>query len=86
MSPAFILVEYKGGTMYTDINFKTKKALKDAVKAGRKLTYFQPNSDITGVRAPENGTIFLEGPHYPKPHSWYAQAEVKDGVIVRIVR
>ena len=72
--------------MYTDINFKTKKALKDAVKAGRKVMYFQPNSDVTGRAAPLNGTVYLEGPHYPKPHTWYAQAEVKDGVIVRIVR
>lgn len=72
--------------MYTDINFKTKKALKEAVKAGRRLTYFQPNADLTGHTAPVNGTVYLEGPHYPAPHSWYAQAEVKDGVIVRIVR
>lgn len=70
--------------MYTDINFKTKKQLKDALKAGRKLTYYQPNADLTGVRAPENGTIFLEGPHYPAAHTWYAQATVKDGVIVKV--
>jgi hypothetical protein len=72
--------------MYTDINFKTKKALKDAVKAGKQLTYFQPNGDVTGREAPLNGTIYLEGPHYPAPHTWYAQAEVKDGVIVKIKR
>jgi hypothetical protein len=72
--------------MYTEINFKTKKALKDAVKAGKRLGYFQPNSDVTGREAPQNGTIYLEGPHYPAPHTWYAQAEVKDGVIVKIKR
>ena len=70
--------------MYTDINFKTKKQLKDALKAGRKLTYYQPNADLTGARAPENGTIFLEGPHSPAAHTWYARAEVKDGVIVKV--
>lgn len=72
--------------MYTDINFKTKKQLKDAVKAGRKLTYYQPNADITGFQAPLNGTIYLEGPHYPAPHTWYAQAKVENGIIVKIVR
>ena len=72
--------------MYTDINFKTKKALRDAVKAGREVTYFQPNSDVTGREAPRNGRVFLEGPHYPKPHTWYAEAEAKDGLIVRIVK
>ena len=28
--------------MYTDINFKTKKALKEAVAAGKEVTTFQP--------------------------------------------
>jgi hypothetical protein len=49
--------------MYTSINFKTKKKLKEAVK---------------------NGTVTLEGPHYPEPHRWYAQAELKEGVIVKV--
>jgi hypothetical protein len=29
-----------------------------------------------------NGSVSLEGPHYPKPHSWYASAIVKNGAIV----
>jgi hypothetical protein len=62
---------------YTDVNFKTKKALKEAVKAG----------DIIGVYSPgpfpcvTEGTVSLEGPHYPKPHTWYATAVVKGGYI-----
>ncbi len=66
--------------MYTSKNFKSKKALKDAVKAGEKVTLFAP-----GLGAPkENGTEYVEGPHYPEPHKWYAQVTVKDGVVVAV--
>ncbi len=68
--------------MYTDINFRTKKAVKDAVAAGRLLTYHQPGP--FGGNEPKNGTVYLEGPHYPEAHKWYAQATVKDGVIVAV--
>ena len=27
---------------------------------------------------------YLEGPHYPEPHKWYAEVEMKDGVIVKV--
>lgn len=70
--------------MYTTTNFKTKKALKDALASGQRVTYYQPNADITGAVAPLNGRIFLEGPHYPQPHKWYAQATARDGFIVSV--
>lgn len=66
--------------MYTSINYPTKKALKEAVAAGKRVTLFAP-----GLGTPkENGTEFVEGPHYPKPHSWYAQVEMRDGVVVKV--
>ena len=68
--------------MYTHENFKTKKALKEAVSAGSCVTFFQPGP--FGGREPRNGSINLEGPHFPEPHKWYAQAEVKDGIIVEV--
>jgi hypothetical protein len=68
--------------MYTSINFKTKKALKDAVAAGQKISVYQPGP--FGGREPTDGTVYLEGPHYPQPHKWYAQAELKDGYIVKV--
>lgn len=68
--------------MYTDFNFKTKKALREAVAAGKRVTYYQPGP-FSG-NEPRDGTIYVEGPHYPKPHAWYAQCEVKDGVIVKV--
>ena len=66
--------------MYTVTNFKTKKALKEAVKAGQEVRLFAP-----GLGSPkQNGTEFVEGPHYPQPHSWYAEVEVVDGVVVKV--
>ncbi len=100
--------------MYTDQNFKTKKAFKQAVDAwntaqaniafdkekgaqwlnkgepvtpeqvhrARPVTYYQPGP--FGGNEPQNGKLYFEGPHYPEAHRWYAQAEAKDGVIVKV--
>lgn len=65
---------------YASTNFKTKKALKEAVAAGQKVTVFQPGLGQSVV----NGIESLEGPHYPAPHTWYAQVTVKDGIIVKV--
>lgn len=68
--------------MYTHENFKTKKALKEAVASGKQVTYYQPGP--FGGNETKEGEIFLEGPHYPAPHTWYAQAWVKEGIIVKV--
>lgn len=68
--------------MYTTINFKTKKQLKEAVASGKHVTYYQPGP--FGGNEPLDGTIYVEGPHYPEPHRWYAECKVKDGYIVSI--
>ena len=66
--------------MYTSTNFKTKKALKEAVAAGREVTLFAP-----GLGEPKrDGREYLEGPHYPSPHRWYAQVEMRDGRVVSV--
>jgi hypothetical protein len=70
--------------MYCSPNFKSKKDLKEAVAAGKTVTVFQPNGDMFGITAPENGRVTLEGPHSPLPHRWYAQAELRDGKIVGV--
>ena len=73
--------------MYTDINFKTKKALKEALASGRMVTVYQPgpfgHSNIHSSTL--NGTVTVEGPHFPEPHKWYARVLLKDGAIERIV-
>lgn len=66
--------------MYTTKNFKSKKELKDAIGKGETVTLFSP-----GIGTPkENGTEYVEGPHFPEAHRWYAQVEVKDGKVVKV--
>jgi hypothetical protein len=67
--------------VYTDVNYKTKKALKADVKAGKPVTYFQPGGMFP---APTDGRIVVEGPQYPKPHRWYAECIAKNGLIVSV--
>ena len=69
---------------YSTINFKTKKALKEAVAAGEKVTIFQPGPFASERNQPRNGTAFLEGPHYPEPHRWYAEVTMQDGYVVKV--
>jgi hypothetical protein len=66
---------------YADRNFKTKKALKEAVAAGEKVGIFNPGLGV----APENGTASLEGPHFPAAHTWYARVAVVNGVITKVI-
>ena len=84
---------------YTTINFKTKKALKEAVvnhvaemtsaksvandgSYSEGITAYNPGlgPDLSNF----TGKVSLEGPHYPAPHTWYAQAEMKDGKVVKV--
>ena len=65
---------------YVDPNFKTKKALKEAVANGEQVSVFSPGP----YPAKQNGTEYIEGPHHPKPHTWYAQVEVKDGMVTKV--
>jgi hypothetical protein len=67
--------------MYVEPNFPTKKAFKDAVKQGQTVTVFSPSP----FPIERDGIEFIEGPHYPQPHSWYARVEVKDGIVVKVV-
>ena len=68
---------------YTVTNFKSKKALREAVESGATIRVFQPGPFGPDVR---DGNAAIEGPHYPAPHSWYASVNVKDGVIVGKVK
>lgn len=77
---------------YTDRNFKTKNALKEAValyhakspidgqRQGRAVNYYSPGP----FNAPRDGTVTIEGPHYPAPHAWYAQCVACDGIIISV--
>jgi len=66
--------------MYVSPNFKTKRALWDAIAEGKSVTVFSPGP----FPCPENGRVAVEGPHYPEPHKWYAQVEVKEGKVIKV--
>jgi len=68
--------------MYTDKNYRTKKQLNDAVTSGVAITVYQPGP--FGGNVPSDGIVYLEGPHYPEPHRWYAEATLKDGYVVKV--
>lgn len=66
--------------MYTVKNFKTKKQLKEALASGETIRCYAPGLGTI----PQNGIIYLEGPHYPEPHRWYAQGIMENGMLVKI--
>lgn len=68
--------------MYTVKNFRTKKALKEAVARMENIRIYQPGP--FGGNEPKNGKVYLEGPHYPEAHRWYASATVENGVVVKV--
>jgi len=67
--------------MYARTNYKTKKALKEDVKAGKSVEVYQPGGFFPGQT---DGVVCIEGPHYPEAHRWYAKAVIKDSVIVSV--
>jgi hypothetical protein len=68
-------------TAYSNVNFKTKKELKTAVANGEKIGVFNPG---LGGAIDANGEAVLSGPHFPKPHTWYATVTLKDGYITKV--
>ena len=85
--------------MYTSVNFKTKKAFKEAVakfneemaahvkapgsETPRGITIYQPNN-MFNTPDPVEGRHTVEGPHYPAAHTWYAGVTLKDGCVVQV--
>jgi hypothetical protein len=60
-------------------NPKTKKAAKEMLTNGG-VELFEPGLG----RIPADGEVYLEGPHYPEPHRWYATAKIVGGKVVKI--
>jgi hypothetical protein len=82
--------------MYSVTNFKSGKALREAVKAS------MANEGVTGLRVDDpgrggiacyqpgpfgsdvkDGDHCCEGPHYPAAHRWYVRVKVVNGRIVK---
>ncbi len=70
--------------MYVDGNPKTKAQLKRDIAAGAECYVISPGPFSTPFTAGQ--IVSVEGPHYPKPHSWYARVLLdSDGRIVKVV-
>lgn len=68
--------------MYVSPNFKSKAALKRALADGDKnISAYSPGP----FPCPIDGVVAIEGPHFPKPHSWYAQVRVVNGYVTEVV-
>lgn len=66
---------------YVNPDYATKKAFKAAVAAGVKHETYNPSGVFN---APQNGRDVIEGPHYPKPHRWYAAVVVENGIVIKV--
>jgi hypothetical protein len=66
---------------YVDPDYRTKKAFKAAVVSGEKHYTYNPSGMFP---TKTDGNTVVEGPHYPKAHSWYASVVVRDGVVVSV--
>jgi len=67
--------------VYVSPNFKTKKAMREAVDRGDRVTVYSPGP----YPARQGGIEYIEGPHYPKPHRWTAKVLVQDGLVVKVM-
>ncbi len=67
---------------YTIKNFKTKKSLREALGKGEKVKCYQPGlgPNLTNF----TGKVYLEGPHYPAPHTWYAEGMMVNGILAKV--
>lgn len=68
---------------YVSPNFKSKAEMKRAVAAGQSVTVFS-NSAFVKDADIQNGLVFVEGPHFPQPHKWYGNVQVKDGKVISV--
>jgi hypothetical protein len=64
-------------TTYISSNPATKKALKALV--GQKVSAYTLTP--FGTEYHHTGRYTISGPHYPKPHRWYAQITLEDGIL-----
>jgi hypothetical protein len=65
---------------YTSKDYKTKKALKEAVADGKAVSVWS----LGPWPVVDNGTVYIEGPQYPKPHRWYASCTIVDGLLTAV--
>jgi hypothetical protein len=73
-------------TSYVYPNVKSKAELKRRIKEGEQFRVEDQsmfgNKDYSNYTGKILGAC---GPHYPKPHSWYANLEMVDGKITKVI-
>lgn len=74
-----VLTDWRITIAYVDPNYTTKKEFIAAIKAGKQHTTYNPSGMFPTT---QNGNDVIEGPHYPKPHKWYASVVVKEGIVI----
>jgi hypothetical protein len=75
--------------MYTRQDFPTKKSLKEAISQGNEVTVYSPGLGLERPVTDSKGrlVVTLEGPKYPKPHTWCAQCEVDENwTILKVLK
>ena len=66
--------------MYVRPNFRFKKELREAVMVGKPVQVIS----LGMFPAPTEGRTAIEGP-YPGPHRWYAEVEVHNGLVAKVI-
>ena len=76
---------------YVSPDFTTKKALMFVVNERKKesdvvtevhvhVSVYEPGIGTV----PRDGPVYLEGPHSPRSHTWYATGTMKDGKLIAV--
>ena len=66
--------------MYVSGNPASKAELKRWLKAGKNPGVYAPGMG----EVPHDGIVHLEGPHYPKAHSWYGKGTMEKGRLIKV--
>ena len=67
---------------YIDPDYPTKKAFQQAILDGARPQTYNP---LLMFPVKQDGEDVVEGPHYPKPHKWYARVQVEKGRVVKVL-
>jgi hypothetical protein len=73
-------------TTYAYPNFKSKKALKEAIAAGQEVIFEGQGMDPSWNKdySKFTGTECVCGPHYPEPHKWYSEVTFVNGKVTKV--
>jgi hypothetical protein len=67
--------------MYPEVNFQTKKTLRDAIENGEEVRLWSPGE----VPPQTDGTEEVERPHFPEAPCWSARVVVSGGRVTKVL-